>query len=334
MTSPILDGAARRHALATLRQLPVASFGGAPTPVEELSRFRQAAGLRQRIIVKRDDAIPFGFGGNKVRKLRYLMPTILAAGADAVVTCGGVQSNHARATAAACAALGLRCHIVVNGAEPATPTGNALLNRLLGASLEYVAGRTDRKPAMARAADRLRDEGHSPVIVPLGASTPHGALGYTAAVGELLEQGDAPDVIVHACSSGGTSAGILTGVALHGLTTRVIGISADDPPEAVAGEIEPIVAGMGPLLGIDRDQLGAAIRIEVDDGFVGLGYGEPTPASFEAQRYAARHEAIFVDHTYTAKALAGLIAYCRDGRIAPDATVLFWHTGGQVALFA
>jgi len=284
------------------------------------------------ILIKRDDTIPFAFGGNKVRKLRYLIPQVLTSGADTVVTCGGVQSNHARATAAACAASGLACHIVVNGVEPAAPTGNALLNRHLGATFEYVANREDRKPAMDRAFARLHRAGRRPAIVPLGASTPHGALGYLAAVAELVAQGIVPDVIVHACSSGGTSAGILAGCQLHGLATRVIGISADDPPAAVNAEIQAIVAGMEDLLGLDRGAL--SVSVEIDDQLVGTGYGEPTPASIEAQSLAARTEAIFVDHTYTAKALAGLIAYCRDGRIPATATVLFWHTGGQVALFA
>lgn len=320
-------------ALARLAAFPVAAFGQYSTPIDELRRFGAAAGLSQRILVKRDDAIPFAFGGNKVRKLRYVIPTVIAAGADTVVTSGGVQSNHARATAAACAGSGLACHIVVNGVEPTTPTGNALLNRLLGASFEYVVGRADRRPAMERAAARFREAGRRPVIIPLGASTPHGALGYLSAVGELVGQGAVPDVIVHACSSGGTSAGILAGCRLHGLATRVIGFSADDPPAAVESEIRAILAGLEPLLGLEVDALNGAVQVEVDDGQVGTGYGEPTPRSIEAQTLAARTEALLVDQVYTAKALAGLVAYCRDGRIPADATVLFWHTGGQVALF-
>lgn len=332
MRAPSVSPAIKDAALAAAARFPVASLGHYPTPVEELSRFRAAAGLPQRILVKRDDAISFGFGGNKVRKLRYLIPTVLDRGADTVITCGGVQSNHARATAAACAVSGLACHIVVNGVEPSRPTANALLNRHLGATFEYVGSREERKPAMERALARLREAGRRPVIVPLGASTPHGALGYLAGVAELVAQGVAPDAIVHACSSGGTSAGILAGVALHGLETRVIGISADDPPAAVETEIRGILQGLEGLLGLEGGAL-AAVRVEVDDRFVGPGYGEPTAESTEAQSLAARTEALFVDHTYTAKALAGLVAYCRDGRIAKNATVLFWHTGGQVALF-
>lgn len=330
----MIDPALARTALADLARRPSAPLGHFPTPIDSLNRLGAALGLSQRIFIKRDDAISFGFGGNKVRKLRYVIPDLVAQHVDTVITCGGVQSNHARATAAACAASGLHCHIVVNGTAPERPTGNALLNQLLGASCEYIAGRADRKPAMAQALERLRAQGRRPAIVPLGASAPTGALGYVAAVGEMLQQGARPDVIVHACSSGGTSAGLLTGVALHRLTTRVIGISADDPPPAVEAEVRSIVGGVGELLGVGSDGLLKAIKVEVDAGFVGTGYGDPTPASVEAQTAAARQEAVFVDHTYSAKALAGLIAYCRDGRIPPDATVLFWHTGGQVALFA
>jgi 1-aminocyclopropane-1-carboxylate deaminase/D-cysteine desulfhydrase-like pyridoxal-dependent ACC family enzyme len=324
----------RTRALRVLDALAVAPFGHYPTPIDQLPRFARALDLPHRIRVKRDDAIPFGFGGNKVRKLRYLVPALTRMGIDTLITCGGVQSNHARATAAAATASGLGCHLVANGDRPSLPTGNARLNVLLGAEIEYVAARTERVPAMERAAERLRAEGRTPAIVPLGASTPQGALGYVAAVGELLDQGPAPDVIVVASSSGGTLAGLQAGVALHGLSTRIVAVSADDPPAEVEAAVRGILRGLGPLLGLEEDALDAAARIEVDDGFVGAGYGIETPASREAQLAAARGEALFVDHTYTAKALAGLVAYCRDGRIPPGADVLFWHTGGQVGLFA
>jgi L-cysteate sulfo-lyase len=321
-------------ALAALASLPVAPFGDQPTPLHALPRLARAAGVPHTLLAKRDDVLPFGFGGNKVRKLRCVIPQVLAGGADTVITTGGVQSNHARATAAAAAASGLACHIVANGEPPAVPTGNALLNRLLGATVEYVPGRADRAAAMERAASRLRAAGRRPAVVPLGASTPVGALGVVLAVEELLRQGPAPDVIVHACSSGGTSAGLAAGLALHGLPTRLVGISADDPPAEVLAAVAGILDGVDALLGAGGTVRAALDRLEVDDGFVGPGYGEPTEASTEAQRLAATTEGMFVDHTYTAKALAGLLARCRDGRIAPGRTVLFWHTGGQVALFA
>jgi 1-aminocyclopropane-1-carboxylate deaminase/D-cysteine desulfhydrase-like pyridoxal-dependent ACC family enzyme len=322
------------HALERLDSIAALPLVRAPTPLEEMVRLRTALGGGPRLLVKRDDATPFGFGGNKVRKLQLVAAEALAAGADTLVTCGGVHSNHARATAAAAARLGLGCAIVANGVRPPRLTGNALLDDLLGAEVEYVATRAERGPGMKRVAERLRRAGRVPFEIPLGASTPRGALAYARAIGEMLRQVEAPDVIIHASSSGGTQAGLLAGCALHGLRTRVIGVSADDPAGEIADTVSRVIAGMGPLLDVDGDELATAAPIEVDDSFVGEGYGLPTDASVEAQRLAARTEVLFVDHTYTAKALAALIAYARDGRLRDDQTVLFWHTGGQVGLFA
>ncbi|HUQ80260.1 MAG TPA: pyridoxal-phosphate dependent enzyme [Gemmatimonadaceae bacterium] len=330
MTTTTAASAALRRA----NDIAALSLGELPSPVEELRRLRDTLGVSQRILVKRDDAIPFGFGGNKVRKLSIVVADAVAAGADALITVGGIQSNHARATAATAAKLGMKCHLIANGAKPERPTANALLDSLLGAEIEYVAARTDRIPGMRRVAERLRAAGGKPAEIPLGASTPAGAIGFVRAIGEMLQQGVRPDVIIHATSSGGTQAGIVAGCALHGLPARVIGVSADDPASDVERTVRSIIAGMAEPLGDSLDDVSRDVAVEVDDTFVGGGYGVPTPASTEAQQLAARTEAIFVDHTYTAKAFAALIAYVRDGRIAPDATVLFWHTGGQVGLFA
>jgi 1-aminocyclopropane-1-carboxylate deaminase/D-cysteine desulfhydrase-like pyridoxal-dependent ACC family enzyme len=321
-------------AIRRANELPIVSLGELPTPVEELHRLRAALGVGARLLAKRDDAIPFGFGGNKVRKLAVVAAQAVANGADTLITVGGVQSNHARATAATAAKLGLKCHLIANGQRPDRLTGNALLDALLGAEVEYVAARTDRVPAMQRAAERIRAAGGRPVEVPLGASTPLGAIGFVRAIGELLEQGVRPDVIVHATSSGGTQAGLVAGCALHGLSARVIGVSADDPAAEIERQVRSIIDGMKVPLGPVLEDVAREARIEVDDTFVGGGYGVPTPASTEAQQLAARTEALFVDHTYTAKALAALVQYVRDGRISADETVLFWHTGGQVGLFA
>ncbi|MEZ4586938.1 MAG: pyridoxal-phosphate dependent enzyme [Gemmatimonadales bacterium] len=323
----------RERGLRALDSHPSIALFGDPTPLVRADRLRQAAGLPQTLLVKRDDVIPFGFGGNKVRKLAYQLAPLRAEGIDTVITCGGVQSNHARATAAAAAALDFRCHLVANGARPDALTGNALLAELLGASVEYVTERDQRTPAMERAAERFRAEGRHPTVVPLGASTPLGALGFAAAVGELLGQTEAPTVIVHAGSSGGTTAGLLAGLALHGKDTQVIGISADDPAAEVRATVHRILEGMDELLGTGRLLADAIERCAIDDGFVGDGYGVPSDASREAQLLAARREGFFVDHTYTAKALAGALA-CGRERLPADATILFWHTGGQVALFA
>ena len=306
---------------------PRLSLLSGPTPVQEMSRLRTTLGGGPRLLAKRDDAIPFGFGGNKVRKLEFVVAQAIAEGADTVVTVGGVQSNHARATSAAAAKLGLGCVLVLNGTPPVRASGNLLLDQLLGAEIEYIASREERAEAGERVLERLRDEGRRPFFIPLGASTSVGALGFIAAVGELVEQQMVPDVIVHACSSGGTQAGLIAGAALHGLHTRIIGVSADDPAESIAANIHRIIEG------IDRFQMLHG-EIEVDDTRVGEGYGIPTAESREAQELAAQTEALFVDHTYTAKALGAFIAYVREGRFTEDQTVLFWHTGGQVALFA
>jgi 1-aminocyclopropane-1-carboxylate deaminase/D-cysteine desulfhydrase-like pyridoxal-dependent ACC family enzyme len=292
-----------------------------------MARLRAAIGAGPRLLVKRDDAIPFGFGGNKVRKLEFVLADALAADADVVVTVGGVQSNHARATAAAAAKLGLGCVLVLNGSPPERPTANALLDHLLGAKIEYIPSRAERRAASDEVMSRLRAEGRHPYFVPLGASTSVGAMGFVSAVDEMVEQGVVPDVIVHAGSSGGTQAGLVAGIARHGLATRVIAVSADDPAESVAATVRGIIRGIEGLSGFDGS-------VEVDDGHVGVGYGIPTEASRNAQELAARTEALFVDHTYTAKALGALIAYIRAARFDANQTVLFWHTGGQVGLFA
>ncbi len=309
----------------------VALIGG-PTPIEELVQFSAAIG-GPRILVKRDDAIPFAFGGNKTRKMEFVAADALAAGADTLVTVGGVQSNHARATMATAAKLGLKGVLIANGEKPVRPTANALLDELLGADIEYIATRAERAQTMVDVIARLQAEGRTPYAVPLGASTPLGSLGYVRAVGEMLAQMDAPDVIVHATSSAGTHAGIVAGCALHGVPTRVIGVSADDPSRDIEERARDIVRGIAMLLDCDDEVLRSA-PVSVDEGFIGDGYGIPSAASHEAQRLAAQIEALFVDHTYTAKALAALIAYVRAGRFAPTDTVLFWHTGGQVGLFA
>src|SRR5919198_327232 len=168
---------------------------------------------------------------------------------SAAITRGGVQSNHARATAAAAAALGMRCLLVANGAAPDRPTGNALLARLLGAEIHYVPSREDRAPKMDALADECASRGGHPYVIPLGASTPLGAAAYAQAIGELLDQIDPPDAIVHASSSGGTQAGLVAGCRLHGLPTRVIGIGADESSSSLTGEIKRILGGLETLLG-------------------------------------------------------------------------------------
>ena len=314
--------------------LPILPLVAAPTPVEPLHRLAAALGRSPGLFVKRDDAIPFGFGGNKVRKLALVAAKAKTDGADTLITAGGVQSNHARATAATAAKLGMHAILVANGTPQAKPSANALLDRLLGAEVVHVLSREARGPKMDEIAERLRTAGRRPFVIPVGASTPLGAAGFALAVAELVDQMHAPDVIVHSTSSGGTQAGLVAGCRLLGLKTRVIGVSADASSASLQNEVAAIVDGMVDVLGVDRRLLAEGTAIEVDDAFVGDGYGIPTAASTEAVELCARSEALFLDPTYTAKAMAGLMAYVRQQQFTADQTVLFWHTGGQVALFA
>jgi 1-aminocyclopropane-1-carboxylate deaminase/D-cysteine desulfhydrase-like pyridoxal-dependent ACC family enzyme len=346
----VVNPAALRAALARFPSLPLV---GAATLVEPMPRLREALGGGPRLLIKRDDAIAFGFGGNKVRKLAFVAARAQAEGADTLLTAGGVQSNHARATAAVAAKLGMRAVLVANGAPPPAPTANALLDRLLGADIVYVANRDQRAPKMDEIASELRAAGRHPFTIPVGASTPLGALGYVLAVAEIVEQIAPPDVIVHSTSSGGTQAGLVAGCRLLGLPTRLVGISADDSATSLEAQISTLIDGAMELLAERPERValpqsdiaraaspvgppfqGGHPAIEVDDTFVGDGYGIPTPASREAINLAARCEAIFLDPTYTAKAMAGLIAYVRQRRFGDRKTILFWHTGGQVGLFA
>jgi 1-aminocyclopropane-1-carboxylate deaminase/D-cysteine desulfhydrase-like pyridoxal-dependent ACC family enzyme len=316
-----------------LRSLPSVPFAPAPTPVDELASLCTALGGGPRLLVKRDDAIAFAFGGNKVRKIRLVAAEAQRSGADTLITTGGVQSNHARVTAAAAATLGMKCILVVNGAAPDRPTANALLDKLLGADVRYVTARDERAPAMERAAEEVRRTGGTPFVIPLGASTPLGAAGLVDAIAELAEQIDPPDVIVHSTSSGGTQTGLVAGCALAGWSTRVIGVSADESSAVLERDVRVLLGGLAQLLGFGSDRFASA-RVTVDDRFVGPGYGIPTAESREAIELTARTEALFLDPTYTGKAMAGLMARIRRREFDKSETVLFWHTGGQVALFA
>lgn len=324
----------RRAAVRALEALPAIGLWPYPSPIHELRHLRRHLGGGPRLLVKRDDLIGFGFGGNKIRKLAIVAARAREEGADVLVTTGGVQSNHARSTAIVAAHLGLGCHLVLNGEPPPQPTGNLRLALMAGATIHYVPSRADRAVAMGALVQRLSQEGRRPFLIPLGASTPHGALGHARAVGELLDQAGAPDVIVHATSSGGTQAGLLAGCAIYGLATKVLGVSADDPPEHIRARVRALLEEMDGVLGLPGEALAPPEAIEVDASFVGEGYGVPTEASREAMHLLATLEGVFLDPTYTAKAMAGLIAGVRAGRFREHETVLFWHTGGLPGLFA
>ena len=322
-------------ALAAFMSLPLVSLAPHATPVDDLARLRQALGPRApRILMKRDDLLSFGFGGNKVRKMQAVAAEAIAAGADTLITCGGVQSNHARVTAAAGAALGLKVVLVLNGRVPDTPTGNTRLDQLFGAEIRHVSTRDERAPMMEMVAAELRARGERPFVVPLGASTVTGALGFARGLVEVATSSLRPDVIVHSTSSGGTQAGLIAAAGLLGLKTRILGVSADDPAASLAATIRSLLEGAADRLGAKPASLGADRDAEVDDTQVGGGYGVPTPASTEALELVARREGILLDPVYTAKAMAGLIARIRAGEFSADHTVLFWHTGGQAGYFA
>jgi D-cysteine desulfhydrase len=320
-----------RHALGAVPALILAPL---PTPVTAMPRLSGVLGGGPSLLVKRDDTIGFAFGGNKVRKLALLGAQAQAEGADTLITAGGIQSNHARVTAATAVALSMRAVLVVNGAPPARATANALLDALLGAEVVYVESREQRGEAMHAAAERLRREGRRVFEIPIGGSTPLGALAFVHALLELLEQIPPPDAIVHATSSGGTQAGLVAACRLLGLRTRVVGIAADGPTEGIHAQVRANIDGLALLLKLDQQSVQRGTSIEIDDRFIGAGYGIPTDASREAIELAARTEAIFLDPVYTGKAMAGLIAYVRQQRFTEGQTVLFWHTGGQVGLFA
>jgi len=323
--------AALRQVVDAVPTLPLVPL---PTPVASMSRLSGLLGGGPSLLVKRDDTIGFAFGGNKVRKLALLGAQARADGIDTLITAGGLQSNHARVTAATAVTLGMRAVLVVNGKPPDHASANALLDALLGAEVVYVESRDERVEAMHAAAGRLRREGHRVLEIPIGGSTPLGALAYLHAMLELLEQIPPPDAIVHATSSGGTQAGLVAACRLLGLRTRIIGIAADGPTASIEAHVNANIDGIAPLLNVDQHALRRGTAIEIDDRFIGDGYGIPTEASQEAIQLAARTEAIFLDPVYTGKAMAGFIASVRQQHFTEGQTVLFWHTGGQVGLFA
>jgi len=323
---------------AELRQaisvVPTLMLAPLPTPVEPMTGLSAMLGGGPTLLVKRDDTLGFAFGGNKVRKLALLGARAQVDGCDTLITAGGLQSNHARVTAATAIKLGMRAVLVVNGTPPEHPTANALLDGLLGAEVMYVDSRDGRVAAMRLAADGLNAQGRKVFEIPIGGSTPLGSLAYLHAVLELLEQIPPPDVIVHATSSGGTQAGIVAACRLLGLSTRVVGVAADGPTEQIQAQVRANIDGIAGLLGLEPGVVQRGTAIEIDDRFFGEGYGIPTEASREAIELTARTEAIFLDPVYTGKAMSGLIAYVRQQKFTAKQTVLFWHTGGQVGLFA
>lgn len=319
-------------ALATLMsKAAVPLVGGHASPIARLERLEAALGPNApRIFVKRDDLLPFAQGGNKVRKLQMLAADATRMGATALITCGAVQSNHARVTAAAGAVLGLPVILVLNGERPDPPVGNYLRDLLFGAEVRIVARRDDRDSQMEAAADEIRRAGGTPYVIPMGGSTPIGAMGMARAIAELSADRLRPDVIVCASSSGGTQAGLMAGCTLFGVPSRVAGISADLDAADLTSVVDDLLDRTAMALGSSPGSLTGVHGIDADDSQVGPGYGVPTDASEEATRLLARREGILLDNVYTSKAMAGLIARVRAGDFSPGQTVLFWLTGGLV----
>ena len=312
-----------------------------PTPLEPLDRLGAHLGMAPgRLWVKRDDLTGLGGGGNKARKLEYLCADALARGCDTLVTGGGRQSNHVRITAAAANRLGLHCTIVVNSVRPDEPTGNVLLDELLGPEIVWIDRNGPEldyygiEAAIADACTRLAAGGRHPYAMPIGGASAVGALGYVRAGIELWSQDPSFDVVVVADGSGGTHAGLVAGLGDHRM---VYGVDVGARPD-VAARIAPKAAEVARLAGLaeptgDPGPDGLPVAV-VDHDHFGPDYGAATDECLEAMRLAARLEGLLLDPVYTGKAMVGLLEGVRRRRIPVDARVLFLHTGGLPALFA
>jgi D-cysteine desulfhydrase family pyridoxal phosphate-dependent enzyme len=317
------------------QHLPRVSLAHLPTPLQELTRLRTKLGQSPRIFMKRDDETGLATGGNKTRKLEFLIADALEQGADTVITTGGAQSNHCRQTAAAAAMTGLRCVLVLSGDPmPASQwSGNLLLDDLLGAEIVW-RGERPRDEVMTETADKLRAEGATPYNIPIGGSVPVGAAGYVAAVEELYAQltelDETIDRLIVVAGSGGTHAGILVGVKALGWNVPVEGMN-NFAIANIHEEVLTISRQTATFLNLD---------IEFDDADVIMhdangqhGYGVITAAERAAIRLLAQTEGILLDPVYTARAFAQMVTFIRAGVYAPDETILFWHTGGVAGLF-
>lgn len=319
-----------------LARRPRVKLAALPTALEAAPRLGKHLGVD--LYIKRDDNTGLAVGGNKARKLEYLVGDALEKGADTLITTGGPQSNHCRMSAAAAAKCGLDCHLVFTSSVIDVRQGNLLLDQLLGANLHFL-GSDDGKLAelrMQQLAQELIERGKKPYIVPLGGSNSVGALGYVRAIKEVLDQTDASglsfDVVVHASGSAGTQAGLLAGVKAFDLPVKVMGISVSRPKERLMREVLELCQATLANAGLQR--MVAPEDVLVYDEYIGRGYGLPTELSTLALQLFARLEGVIIDPVYTAKAAAGLLDLTRRGVIPAGSRVLFWHTGGSPALFA
>jgi L-cysteate sulfo-lyase len=310
-----------------------------PTPIEPMPRLSAELG-GPHLFIKRDDCTGLAGGGNKTRKLEFLVGEAMQQGADMLVTQGAVQSNHVRQTAAAACRYGLKCHALLERRVPNRDaayekTGNVFLNRLFGATMEFRPSGLDMNAEAQAVANRLRNEGHRPYFIPGGGSNPTGALGYVDVAQEIVQQchddGLSFAWLVLATGSTGTHAGLLAGIHAMGADLLIMGISVRQPRERQVSAVHRLTQATLEILGAAPMPLERTI---VDDGYVGEGYGIPAPSTLEAISLLARMEGILLDPVYTAKGMAGLIGLVRQGFFKPSDRVLFLHTGGAVALSA
>jgi L-cysteate sulfo-lyase len=324
----------------TLEDFPRLRLGHWPTPLEPLRRLGRQLGT-ERLYIKRDDCTGLATGGSKTRKLEFLVGDALRAGADTLLTHGAVQSNHVRQTGAAAAVAGLRCEALLEERVESAPdeyqaSGNVFLDHLFSIALHRVPGGTAMDAALEAHAQVLRTQGRRPYVIPGGGSNPLGSLGYVDCVLELQRQCEAMGLrrphLVHATGSAGTQAGLVAGVHALGLGWPVTGIGVRAPREAQEARVFDLAQRTLALLGVDRPL--PRERVLADDGYIGPGYGLPTPGMVDAVRLLARHEGILADPVYTGKGLDGLFGWLRARRFAPDEDVIFVHTGGSAGLFA
>ena len=322
-----------------LARFPRIHLAHLPTPLEKLGRLSKELGGPE-IWIKRDDCTGLSTGGNKTRKLEFLMAEAVAMGADTVMTQGATQSNHARQTAAFAAKLGMACHLLLEDRTGSNDpnyngNGNVLLDHLHGATTSKRAGGMDMQAEMELAAERLRAEGRKVYVIPGGGSNPTGALGYVNCAFELVGQANdrslVIDHLVTATGSAGTQAGLITGLQAINAGIPLTGIGVRAPREKQEENVFALAVRTAEKLGCP----GVVARGDVvaDSSYVGAGYGVPRADTLEAIRMFAQLEGILLDPVYSGKGAAGLIDYCRTGKFSKGARVVFLHTGGSAALF-
>lgn len=303
-----------------------------PTPLESMPRLSRFLGGPE-IYIKRDDQTGLASGGNKTRKLEFLVADALAQGRDHLVTVGSHQSNHCRQTAAAASSCGLACTLILGGNAPSRVTGNLLIDQLLGARVIW-SGEYTRERVMVDVIRELEASGHKPYAIPLGGSNPIGASSYVMAMGELQQQLSERDIeldsIVVASSSGGTQAGMVLGAEVYGIGGDVLGISIDHPAESLRKQVADLAKETAAFLGLGPFPI--FDRVQVNDDYLGGGYAIVGESEREAIRLVARQEGILLDPVYTGRAMGGLIDLIRRGVFEKGQKLLFWHTGGTAAL--